>query len=112
MAEAEPPVVPPASPHPPQPPAADVALPWRGLVAFGLLAVVGAMGPDITPSRYWPDLDHYIPRYVLLALSVGFGISAVRRGQRADRLLGIAVLVVGGYMVVYIIRACLRITGW
>ncbi|HEY1376962.1 MAG TPA: hypothetical protein VGF55_09215, partial [Gemmataceae bacterium] len=70
-------------------------IPWRGLVGFGLLALVGAMGPDITPSRYYPDLGHYVPRYVLLALGVGFGLSAVRRGGRVDRLIGIAVLVVG-----------------
>jgi hypothetical protein len=71
----------------------------------------GAMGPDITPSPYWPDLDHYIPRYVILALSVGFGLNAVRSGHRVDRVLGIAVLIAGGYMVQYIIRECLRING-
>jgi hypothetical protein len=48
----------------------------------------------------------------LLALSVGFSISAVRSGQKTDRLLGIAVLVVGGAMVAYIAWACLSITGW
>jgi hypothetical protein len=94
-----------------RPPIPEPLLPWRGCVAFGLLAVVGAMGPDITPSRYWPNLDHYIPRYVLLALSVGFGLSAVRSGRRLDRVFGIAVLVVGCGMVVHIASACLRITG-
>jgi hypothetical protein len=74
--------------------------------------VVGALGPDITPSRYWQDLDHYIPRYVLLALSIGFGFSAIRSGHRVDRVFGIAVLAVGGGMVAYIIRECLRIIGW
>ncbi len=100
----------PARLHPRTP---NSTLPWRGLVAFALLGVLGALGPDIAPSRYWPDLDHYIPRYVLLALSVGFGLSAVRSGLRVDRLLGIAVLVVGVGMVTYIIWECLRrINGW
>ncbi len=112
MAEAESVATPPPAPAPAQPPAPDVAVPWRGLVAFGLLAVVGAMGPDIAPSGYWPDLDHYVPRYVLLALCVGFGLSAVRSGRGLDRPFGTAVLVVGGGMVAYIVRACLRITGW
>lgn len=112
MAEADRAAAPPSAPDPAQPPAADVSVPRRGLVAFGLLAVVGAMGPDIAPSVYWPDLSHYIPRYVVLALSVGFGLSAVRSGRRLDRLFGIAVLVVGLGMVAYIVRACLRITGW
>jgi hypothetical protein len=85
-------------------------VPWRGLVAFGLLAVVGAMGPDITPSPYW-DLGHYIPRYVLLALSVGFGLNAVRRGGRVDRLIGVAVLVVGLVMVAHIVLYCLNVMG-
>jgi hypothetical protein len=110
MAEVEQAAAPPPARDPVQPPA--VAVPWRGLVAFGLLALVGAMGPDIAPSRYWPGLDHYIPRYVLLALGIGFGLSAVRSGQRVDRLFGIAVLVVGLGMVAYIAWACiLRITG-
>lgn len=34
-----------------------VEVPWRGLIAFALLAVVGALGPDITASRDW-ELDH------------------------------------------------------
>jgi hypothetical protein len=86
-------------------------VPWRGLVAFGFLAAVGAMGPDIAPSHYWPDLDHYIPRYVLLALGIGFGLSAVRSGRRQDRLIGVVVLVVGLGMVAYIVRASFHITG-
>jgi hypothetical protein len=85
--------------------------PWWGSVAFALLGVVGALGPDITPSVYWPDLAYYVPRYVLLALSVGFALSAVRSGQRVDRVLGVAVLVVGGGMVAYVIGECLRIAG-
>lgn len=89
-------------------PARDAALPWRGLVAFGMLALVGSMGTDIAPSPYIPDLDHYIPRYVLLALAVGFGLSATRSHRREDRLCGIAVLVVGGYLVVYVARSCLK----
>jgi hypothetical protein len=92
-------------------PAPAAALPWRGLLAFVLLAAVGSLGPDITPSRYWPDLGHYIPRYVLLALSVGFGLSATRSAWRLDRLLGIAVVLVGGGMAAYIIKECLRILG-
>ena len=85
-------------------------MPWRGLVALGLFFLVAAMGPDITPSPYW-DLDHYILRYVLLAVSVGCGLSAVRRGGRADRLIGIAILVVGLGLVGYIALSCLRIMG-
>jgi hypothetical protein len=81
---------------------------WRGPVAFGMLALVGAMGPDIVPSVYWPDLSHYIPRYVLLACSVGMGISCIRRGGRIDRLIGIAVVVVGLGMVAYIAKESLR----
>jgi hypothetical protein len=84
-------------------------LPLRGLVAFALLAAVGLIGVDITPSRYFPNLDHYIPRYILLAQSVGFGLSAVRSRKRTDRLLGIAVLIVGSSMVNYIALDCLRI---
>jgi hypothetical protein len=110
MAEAEPATTP--HPAPIHASTAGVDVQWRGLVAIGLLAVVGAMGPDITPSRYWPDLDHYIPRYVALALGIGFGLSAVRSGRRPERLIGVAVLVVGLGMVAYIIEACLRITGW
>jgi hypothetical protein len=94
-------------PPPTQALAPVTSCPWRGLLAFALLGLVGALGPDITPSRYWP-LDHYIPRYILLALSVGFGLSAVRSAQRMDKLLGISVVIVGGGMVAYIIRACLR----
>ena len=85
------------------------AVSWRGMVAFGLLALVGAMGPDITPSSYWPNLDHYIRRYVLLGLSVGFGLSALRRGGRLDRLIGLAVLVVGLGMVAHIVLTCLNV---
>ncbi len=88
-----------------------VSLPWRGSIALALLGVVGSLGPDIIPSRYWPDLAHYLPRYVLLAVSVGFALNAVRSKQRVDRVFGIAVLVVGGGLAVYIIRECLRITG-
>jgi hypothetical protein len=84
---------------------------WRGPAAFGLLALVGTMGPDITPSAYIPDLNHYIPRYVLLALSVGVGLSAVRRGGRGDRLIGVAVMVVGLGMVAHIVLYCLSILG-
>jgi hypothetical protein len=93
------------------PPSRGGALSWRGPVAFALLGVVGALGPDITPSQHWPDLDHYIPRYVLLALSVGFGLSAVRYGHRVDRVFGIATVVVGGGLVVYIIKDCLNVLG-
>lgn len=97
----------------PVPPPDDVVPipPWHGPTAFFLLAVVGSMGPDITPSRYYPELDHYIPRYVVLSLSVGFSISAVRSQLRIDRIFGIASLVTGGWMVMYIIRHCIRITG-
>ena len=101
-----------ANRDPIQPPVADAAPPWRGLIAFTLLAVVGAMGPDIAPSRYFPDLDHYIPRYIILALAVGFGLSAVRSRRRMDRLLGVPVLVIGGYLVVYIVRWCMIYGGW
>jgi len=100
MADTEPTPSPLATPEP---------VIWRGPLAFALLGVVGALGPDITPSRYYPDLAHYIPRYVLLGLSVGFGLSAVRSRARVDRAFGIAVLVVGICLVVYIVRACLRI---
>ncbi len=93
-------------------PLTDAGLPWRGPVGFGLLVFVGGMGPDIAPSRYFPDLDHYIPRYILLALAIGFGLSAVRSGRRQDRVLGIAVLAVGGYLVVCIVRWCLHHGGW
>ena len=78
-------------------------------LAFVLLGMVGALGPDITPSPYWPDLDHYIPRYVLLALSVGLGVAAIGSPQRIDKVFGIAVVVAGGWMVVYIIAECIRI---
>jgi hypothetical protein len=99
-------------PEPLPVPVPPAVVPWRGVLAFALLALVGAFGPDITPSGYWPDLDHYIPRYIFLAFSVGFGLSAVRSPQRIDRLFGIAVLLVGGVLVVYIAMECLRIVGW
>ena len=79
MAEVVP--TPPDAPVPRHPLASDVVLHWRGLLAFSLLGAVGVMGPDITPSQYF-DIYHYIPRYVLLALSIGFGLSAVRSGRR------------------------------
>jgi hypothetical protein len=79
------------------------AIPWKGLTAFVLLAFVGAFGSDITASPYYPNPDHYIPRYVLLAFSVGLGISAVRSSRRMDRLIGVAVLGVGISLVAYII---------
>lgn len=85
-----------------------VEVPWRGIVAFALLAVVGALGPDITASRYW-ELDHYILRYIMLAFSVGFALSAIRTGRRVDRVFGIAVIVTGGGLVAYIIYDCLCI---
>ncbi len=100
MAEVEPPPTRPDSPE---------LECWRGGLGFVLLATVGMMGPDITPTVYFPNLDHYIPRYVLLALSVGLGLSAVRSGKRLERVFGLAVLIAGLGMVAYIIRACLRI---
>ena len=84
---------------------------WRGALAIMMLGVVGALGPDVTPSRYWPDPEHDIPRYVLLAPSIGFGLAAVRSGQRVDRLLGIAVLLVGGGLVLYIVTECLSVAA-
>ena len=107
MAEVVPPTLssPPDAPVPRHRLASDMVLHWRGLLAFSLLGAVGVMGPDITPSQYF-DIYHYIPRYVLLALSIGFGLSAVRSGRRMDRLLGIAVLVVGGYLLEIIITSC------
>ncbi|HTK74442.1 MAG TPA: hypothetical protein VL371_04235 [Gemmataceae bacterium] len=85
------------------------AWPWRGLLAFALLGLVGMLGPDITPSSYIPELDHYVPRYVVLALSVGLAISAIRSRQRLDKLFGIAVVLVGGWMVAHIAMECIRI---
>ena len=85
--------------------------PWRGALAFALLAIVGALGPDIVPSPYWPNLNHYIPRYILLAVSVGFTVNAIRSRIRVDRVFGIAVVLVGGCMVVHIAMECLRIIG-
>ena len=96
---------------PPHEPIRKESLSWRGLVAFTLLGSVGLFGPDLTPSSYWPDLSHYIPRYILLALSIGFGLHALHSEQREDRMLGIAVLVVGGGVVAYIINECLHIMG-
>jgi hypothetical protein len=96
---------------PMQEPTRKASLPWWGSIAFILLGVVGSLGPDITPSRKLPDLTYYIPRYVLLALSIGFGLGAVRSVQRVDRIFGIAVLVVGSGMVAYIIRECWSIMG-
>ena len=86
MAEVVPPTLssPPDAPVPGHRLASDVVLHWRGLLAFSLLGALGVMGPDITPSQYF-DIYHYIPRYVLLALSIGFGLSAVRSGRRLGR---------------------------
>src|SRR5262249_36320863 len=85
-----------------QPLRAQLSLPWRGLAALAILFVVGAIGSDIIPTGKRPEINHYIPAIVLLALSVGFGLSAVRSRQRAERPLGIAVLTVGCGMVAYI----------
>jgi hypothetical protein len=79
------------------------------VLGFALLGVVGSLGSDIAPSWYIPELEHYIPRYILLALAVGSGLSAARSRQQIDRLLGIPVLVVGAGMVVYIIKSSLRL---
>jgi hypothetical protein len=84
-------------------------LPWRGPLAFVLLGIVSVLGPDITPSQYWPDLVHYIPRYVLLAFSIGFGLAAIGSPQRIDKMFGIAVIIAGGWMIVHIATECLRI---
>jgi hypothetical protein len=97
--------------QPKQQPSQRMSWPALGVIAFILLGVAGALGPDITPNEKLPDPADYIPRYVLLALSVGFALHAVRSKQRVDRVFAIAVLVVGVGMVAYIIRECLRITN-
>jgi hypothetical protein len=84
---------------------------WRGWLAFGLLVAVGALGPDISPSRYYPDLDHYLSRYILLALSVGCAIHAIRAGRRGDQLIGLGVLVAGLGLVAHVVRDSLRTLG-
>ena len=96
------------------PPAATrpkAKVPWRGVVAFALLGAVGSLGPDLTQARYLPNLDFYVRRYVLLALSIGFALSAVCSRVQLDRLIGIAVLVVGMALLTYIIDACLSLSG-
>ena len=101
----------PASSGSSQPKVLGFAASWCGIAGFVLLAIVGGMGPDIAPSGYYPDLMHYIPLYVLLALSVGFGLSAVRSSRRVDRVFGIAVLTVGLYMVIYVVTECCKMIG-
>jgi hypothetical protein len=65
---------------------------------------------QLTPSRYHGE-DHYIPRYILIAISLLLAVSAVRSGQRLDRVIGIAVLAVSGGLLIYIARAWIFLTG-
>ncbi|CAN5322249.1 hypothetical protein BH11PLA2_BH11PLA2_00750 [soil metagenome] len=87
-------------------------VPVVGLTAFACLAIVGSMGTDILPTQYYPDLIHYIPRYCVLAISVGCGISAIRSRNRMNRLLGYATTFVGLALTCRIVEFCLRINGY
>jgi len=53
------------------------------------------MDYPLLASSYYNDIWGYVPVYVLLALSVGFALSAIRVGGRTDRILGTAVFFVG-----------------
>jgi hypothetical protein len=83
-------------------PPTDWSLTWRGALAFGLLATLGVLGPDLIPSPYFPDFSHYVERVVVLALAVGMGIAALRSSARGDRVIGLAVVIVGLALVLYI----------
>lgn len=83
---------------------------WRGAVAATLIVVIGVTAaPDIAPSRYFPNLNHYLPTYVLLAFAMGFGLSAVRSPVRADFLMGVPVLLLGGLLVAHILWVSIEI---
>ena len=82
----------------------NIEVAWRGAVAFTVIVVIGmTAGPDIAPSRYWPDLNHYLPTYVLLSFAMGLGLSAVRSSIRADLLMGVPVLLLGGSLIAHIL---------
>jgi hypothetical protein len=53
------------------------------------------VGYPLLPSSYYNDFEGYVPVFALLALSVGFGLSALRAGGKVDRIIGTAVFVVG-----------------
>jgi hypothetical protein len=82
-------------------------LPWRGVVALGLLV---ASRPGLSaPTGYFPNVGHYAVWYVLLALSVGVGLSAARSTGRINRILGVPVVVVGALLCARTAWDCLAI---
>ncbi|WP_149111602.1 hypothetical protein [Limnoglobus roseus] len=64
---------------------------------------MAALGPLLTPINWWPYSEYYVPKYVLLALSVGCGLRAVRSGWWGDRVCGLIALLVGGGTTAYIV---------
>src|SRR5207302_573154 len=81
---------------------------WRGVVARSLLVIFGLSRPE-PPTRYFPYLEHYLYWYIVLPVCVGIGLSAARSPGRSDRLLGLAVVVVGGLLCVQTAWDCMKI---
>ena len=82
---------------------------WRGPLAFGLLTTVQAFGTSLFPNPYIREMEQFLAPAVILALSVGVGIDAVRSKARGDRVIGLAVIAVAGYFIISIAADCLRI---
>jgi hypothetical protein len=90
-------------------PLPDWSITWRGGLAFALLAAVGGLGPTLFPSAYIPDIKSYLWSVIALALAVGIGVSAVRSAVRGDRVIGLAVTLVGGLLIALIAIDCISI---
>ena len=53
--------------------------PWRGVLALVCMFAHAMVGYPLLPSSYYNDFEGYVPVFVLLALSVGFGLGALHR---------------------------------
>jgi hypothetical protein len=94
---------------PSKPSPTNWSITWRGPLAFGLLASVQAFGTTLFPHPYTADMVDFLIPAVLLALAVGLGLDAIRSKARGDRLIGLAVIAVGGLFIVAIGADCVRI---
>ena len=69
-------------------------VPWRSVVAVTCMLGHGMFGYPLLPSSHYNDFEGYLPVFTLLALAVGFGLSALRAGGKFDRLVGTAVFII------------------
>lgn len=94
-----------------QPPATPVIagpFPWRGIVAFACMAVVAGLGPGLYVSSK-VSVEVYILEAIFLGTGIGVGISGIRSQSRVDRVICIAVVLVGIGLAVLITKDCIRI---